>query len=50
VRAAGAALHQVVDDTAALYMVAYTPAPGTDAADKLAELARDREGVTDRTA
>jgi MmyB-like transcription regulator ligand binding domain len=41
---------QVVDDTAALYMIVYTPAPGTDAADKLAELARDREGVTDRMA
>ena len=30
---------QVVDDNAALYMIVYTPAPGTDAADKLAKLA-----------
>ena len=29
---------QVVDDNAALYMIIYTPAPGTDAADKLAKL------------
>ncbi|SRR6266540_5179733 len=33
---------QVVDDNAALYMIIYTPAPGTDAADKLAKLASDR--------
>ncbi|HZD68052.1 MAG TPA: helix-turn-helix transcriptional regulator [Actinomycetes bacterium] len=32
---------QVVDDDAALYMIIYTPAPGTDAADKLAKLAED---------
>jgi transcriptional regulator with XRE-family HTH domain len=29
---------QVVDDNAALYMIIYTPAPDTDAADKLAKL------------
>jgi transcriptional regulator with XRE-family HTH domain len=34
---------QVVDDTAALYMIVYTPAPGTEAADRLAKLAADRE-------
>jgi transcriptional regulator with XRE-family HTH domain len=34
---------QVVDDTAALYMIVYTPAPDTDAADRLAKLAADRE-------
>lgn len=34
---------QVVDDNAALYMIVYTPAPGTDAADRLAKLAADRE-------
>jgi hypothetical protein len=33
---------QVVDDNPALYMIIYTPAPGTDAADKLAKLAADR--------
>jgi transcriptional regulator with XRE-family HTH domain len=30
---------QVVDDNPALYLIIYTPAPGTDAADKLAKLA-----------
>jgi len=33
---------QVVDDNTALYVIIYTPAPGTDAADKLAKLASDR--------
>ncbi|HZD02142.1 MAG TPA: helix-turn-helix transcriptional regulator [Actinomycetes bacterium] len=30
---------QVVDDNAGMYMIIYTPAPGTNAADKLAKLA-----------
>jgi transcriptional regulator with XRE-family HTH domain len=33
---------QVVDDDAALYLIIYTPASGSDAADKLAKLASDR--------
>ncbi len=32
---------QVVDDSAALYMIVYTPAPGTDAADRLQKLAAE---------
>jgi transcriptional regulator with XRE-family HTH domain len=32
----------VVDDNAALYMIIYTPAPGTEAAERLAKLAADR--------
>jgi len=40
---------QVVDDNAALYMIVYTPAPGTDASDKLAKLAAYREAFPDGT-
>src|SRR6266508_2163333 len=40
---------QVVDDNAALYMIVYTPAPGTDASDKLAKLAAYRETFPDGT-
>jgi MmyB-like transcription regulator ligand binding domain len=40
---------QVVDDNAALFMIVYTPAPGTDAAGKLAKLAADREAFPDGT-
>jgi hypothetical protein len=32
---------QVVDDSPGLFMILYTPAPGTDAADRLAKLAID---------
>jgi hypothetical protein len=34
---------QVLDDNAALYMIVYTPAPGTEAADRLAKLAAGRQ-------
>ena len=40
---------QVVDDNAALYMIVYTPAPGTEAADRLAKLAADREAFPGET-